>query len=237
MQKQHLIGIWIISLLTLILSTQIQAATPSRIALISQVNGASYATELAIQQHLQIAGYQVQILDQTQDPRQIKNTDLVILSSTVGSKNLKVGWRQLEIPLMTWESDYIDDLAMTGKKTGTDFGEVEKSRYLWLVNAPHPFAAQLPAGTINAYQKQATMDWGKPGLGATIIATVYGEPEKVAIWGYEKGATMDYESLAPAKRLMLFLHNDTFTNLSEDGLKLSDASVKWLLRPTTSSTL
>jgi hypothetical protein len=98
-------------------------------------------------------------LDQTQDPRQIKNTDLVILSSTVGSKNLKVGWRQLEIPLMTWESDYIDDLAMTGKKTGTDFGEVEKSRYLWLVNAPHPLAAQLPAGTINAYQKQATMDW------------------------------------------------------------------------------
>lgn len=56
------------------------------------------------------------ILDQTQDPRQIKNTDLVILSSTVGSKNLKVGWRQLEIPLMTWESNYIDDLAMTGKK-------------------------------------------------------------------------------------------------------------------------
>ncbi len=48
---------------------------------------------------------------------------------------------------------------------------------------------------------------------------------------------MDYESLSPAKRLMFFLHNDTFTNLSEDGLKLFDASVKWLLRPTTSSTL
>lgn len=39
---------------------------------------------------------------------------------------------------MTWENDYLDDLAMTGKRINTDFGEVEKERYLWLVNAPHP---------------------------------------------------------------------------------------------------
>lgn len=45
----------------------------------------------------------------------------------------------------------------------------------------------------------------------------------------EKDATMDYESLAPAKRLMFFLNNETFTNLSEDGLKLFDASLQWLL--------
>lgn len=106
---------------------------------------------------------------------------------------------------MTWENDYLDDLAMTGKRINSDFGEVEKERYLWLVNAPHPLSANLSAGTHNVYKAQAPMSWGKPGLGATIIATVYGQPEKVAIWGYEKGATMDYESLAPAKRLMFFL--------------------------------
>lgn len=131
---------------------------------------------------------------------------------------------------MTWENDYLDDLAMTGKRIDTDFGEVEKERYLWLVNAPHPLSAHLPAGTRNVYKAQAPMSWGKPGLGATIIATIYGQPEKVAIWGYEKGATMDYESLAPAKRLMFFLNNETFPNLSEDGLKLFDASVQWLLK-------
>ena len=63
------------------------------------------------------------------------------------------------------------------------------------------------------------MSWGHPGLGVTIIATVYGQPEKVAIWGYEKGSTMNYETLAPQKRLMFFLGNDTFTNLSVDGEK------------------
>ncbi|MEN3977735.1 hypothetical protein JZ784_02345 [Acinetobacter sp. CWB-B33] len=210
------------------------AKVSTHIALISQINGSSYANDLAIKQHLEALGYTVQILDQLQDPTQIKQVDAIILSSTVGSKNLKAGWRQLEIPLMTWESDYIDDLAMTGKRSGQDFGEVDKARYLWLVNAPHRLSANLPAGTLNVYKKQTMMNWGKPGLGATIIATVYGEPEKAAIWGYEKGATMDYESLAPAKRLMFFLHNDTFSDLSSDGVKLFDASVKWLMAPENS---
>ena len=150
-------------------------------------------------------------------------------SSTVASKSLQKGWRELAIPLLTWENDYLDDLAMTGKRSDIDFGEVEKDRYLWMVNAPHPLSAGLAAGTLNVYQAQAPMSWGKPGLGATIIATVYGQPEKPAIWAYEKGATMDYETLAPAKRMMFFMNNDTFTNLNSDGLKLFDQAIEWML--------
>ena len=216
----------IIVLIGTLFSSAVYAQT--RIALISQVKGASASTDIAIQKYLQSKGYQVEVLDQSVSPNTLKNTDLVIISSTVASKNLQSGWRQLPLPLMTWENDYLDDLAMTGKRINTDFGEVEKERYLWLVNAPHPLSAHLPAGTRNVYKAQAPMSWGKPGLGATIIATIYGQPEKVAIWGYEKGATMDYESLAPAKRLMFFLNNDTFTNLSDDGLRLFDASIEWL---------
>ncbi|ENU23124.1 hypothetical protein F993_02272 [Acinetobacter proteolyticus] len=222
----------ILTIMTMILafSTWTSSAyAQTRIALISQLKGASFATDVAIQNYLQRKGYQVELLDQSVSPNSLKNTDLVIISSTVASKNLQSGWRQLPIPLMTWENDYLDDLAMTGKRIDTDFGEVEKERYLWLVNAPHPLSAQLAAGTHNVYQAQAPMSWGKPGLGATIIATIYGQPEKVAIWGYEKGATMDYESLAPAKRLMFFLNNETFSNLSEDGLKLFDAAIQWSL--------
>lgn len=206
-------------------------ARSAKILLISQTQGLSAQADIKIQHYLQQKGYQVKIANQDIDPQMIKrsNTDLVILSSTVASKNLKAGWRTLAIPLMTWENDYLDDLAMTGKRINTDFGEIEKERYIWLVNAPHPLSAHLSAGVANVYQKQAAMSWGKPGLGATIIATVYGQPEKVVIWGYEKGATMDYESLAPAKRLMFFLENDTFNNLSESGLQLFDASVAWML--------
>ncbi|ENU92839.1 hypothetical protein F971_01826 [Acinetobacter vivianii] len=219
-----------ITLITALFTLTSSVYAQTKIALISQLNGASASADVSIQKYLQAQGYQVEVFDQTVTPNSLNHPDLVILSSTVASKNLKSGWRQLPIPLMTWENDYLDDLAMTGKRLDTDFGEVEKERYLWLVNAPHPLSAHLPAGTRNVYKAQAPMSWGKPGLGATIIATIYGQPEKVAIWGYEKGATMDYESLAPAKRLMFFLNNETFPNLSEDGLKLFDASVQWLLK-------
>lgn len=219
-----------ITLITALFTLTSSVYAQTKIALISQLNGASASVDVSIQKYLQAQGYQVEVFDQTVTPNSLNHPDLVILSSTVASKNLKSGWRQLPIPLMTWENDYLDDLAMTGKRLDTDFGEVEKERYLWLVNAPHPLSAHLPAGTRNVYKAQAPMSWGKPGLGGTIIATIYGQPEKVAIWGYEKGATMDYESLAPAKRLMFFLNNETFPNLSEDGLKLFDASVQWLLK-------
>lgn len=218
----------IASMFVLILGmTQLSHA--AKIMLVSQTQGKEAASDQSIQHYLLQKGHQVEIVDQAIDPRTIKNVDLVILSSTVASKSLKSGWRNIPYPLMTWENDYLDDLAMTGKRSGTDFGELEKERYLWLVNQPHELSAQLPAGTVNVYKKQAAMNWGKPGLGATIIATIYGQPEKVAIWGYEKDSTMDYETLAPARRLMFFLANDTFDNLSEDGLKLFDASVAWTL--------
>lgn len=223
LKREHLIGV----LFSLLASNSF--ADLAKISLISQTKGQSVQTDLAIQKHLQKLGYHVDLLDQEQDPKQLHQTDLIILSSTVASKNLKKGWREIPIPLLTWENDYLDDLAMTGKRIGTDFGEVEKDRYLWMVNAPHALSAQLPSGTLNVYQAQAPMSWGKPGLGATIIATIYGQPEKPAIWAYQKGATMDYETIAPAKRMMFFLNNDTFTNLNTDGLQLFDEAVKWMV--------
>lgn len=219
----RLIGIF------LVLLSSINFAQAAKIMLVSQTQGREAASDQNIAQYLSKQGHQVEIVDQSIDPTTIKQVDLIILSSTVASKSLKTGWRNLNYPLMTWENDYLDDLAMTGKRGGTDFGETEKERYLWLVNQPNVLSAKLPAGTANVYKKQAAMNWGKPGLGATIIATIYGQPEKVAIWAYEKGSTMDYETLAPARRLMFFIANDTFDNLSDDGLKLFDASVAWML--------
>ena len=66
---------------------------------------------------------------------------LVIISSTVAAKNVHPGWRQLAAPLLTWENDLLDDLAMTGKRSGTDYGEAPKERYLWLAHALHPMSA------------------------------------------------------------------------------------------------
>ncbi len=202
-------------------------AAERNIALVTQVSGPSAAVDQMVKTHLESRGYHVKIYDQDVSPDVVANVDCVILSSTVSAKAMKAGWRQLPVPLMTWENDYLDDLAMTGKRHDTDFGEAPRERYVWLVNAPHQAAGGLPAGVVNVYQKQGPMSWGKPGLGASTIATLYGQPDKAAVFTYEKGATMDYESIAPARRVMFFLDNETFPNLSREGLRLFDATLDW----------
>lgn len=198
-----------------------------KVVLVLQKGGPNQAVDLAVAQRLSERGFVVQQEDQKSPPEVSQGAALVVISSTVSSKDVNPGWRHVPLPLLTWENDILDDLAMTGKRHDVDFGSLTKERFLWIVNAPHPMAGGVPAGVANVHIKQAGMSWGKPGLGASIIATVYGEPGKAAIFGYEKGATMDYEALAPARRTMIFLDNDTFTNLSPVGLRLFDAAVDW----------
>lgn len=217
---------WLVFLLLVVLTSPAHAR--ERVAvLVVQQNGPSVSVDMKVRDHLAARGFEVQVADQTVEPSTAREASLVVIAASVSAKDVKPGWRTLPVPLVTWENDLLDDLAMTGKRHDTDFGEAEKERYLWIVNAPHPMAAGLSAGVVNAYVRQAPMSWGKPGLGATTIATIYGQPEKAAIFGYEKGATMDYEALAPARRVMLFLGNDGFANLSTDGFKLFDAAIDW----------
>ncbi|OWQ92284.1 hypothetical protein CDN99_08095 [Roseateles aquatilis] len=212
------------------LAASVSAAPPAggeRVILVIQKAGPHRAVDDAVARHLSERGYAVQVEDQQATPDVAAGAALVVISSTVSGKDVDPGWRHVAVPLLTWENDILDDLAMTGKRHDVDFGAQVKERFLWIVNAPHPMAGGLAAGVANVYVKQAGMGWGKPGLGATTIATIYGEPGKAAIFGYEKGATMDYESLAPARRVMVFLDNDTFVNLSDSGRTLFDAAVDW----------
>lgn len=182
-----------------------------------------------IKKHLDSLGYKVTFADQSEPVSKSKGHDLIIISSTVGSQDFEGKYRDVQIPLLTWENDILDDMRYTGRRKGVDFGEVEKEHYIWIVNAPHPLAAGLPAGINSVYRKDQPMGWGKPGLGASIIATMPGQPDKAIIFGYEKGATMDYDFIAPARRVMLFLDNTTFPLLKENGVKLFDAAVKWAI--------
>ncbi len=182
-----------------------------------------------VKKHLENSGYSVDFIDQEASPEAAAAYDLVLISSTVGSQDFEGKYKDVQVPILTWENDILDDLRFTGRNKGVDFGEVDGEHYIWIVNAPHPLAAGLPAGINSVYRKDQPMGWGKPGLGASIIATIPGQPDKAIIFAYEKGATMDYDYLAPARRVMLFLDNTTFPLLKENGLKLFDAAVQWAI--------
>jgi hypothetical protein len=157
-----------------------------------------------------------------------RGQDLIIISETVDAVDVSQNYRYLAIPLLTCENDLLGELGMTGLKNGRDYGTEEEQRFMWLVNAPHPLAAGLTAGIQNVLDDEhCKMNWGKPGLGAATIATIRGDPEKATIFSYERGATMNGEFLAPARRVSFFLWQDTFDHLRPEGLALFRAAVLW----------
>lgn len=183
-----------------------------------------------VREHLEKRGMIVTMVDESAPATAAEGEDLVVISSVVSARDMTgTSYKNVNVPLVTWESDLFDSLRLTGAKKGEDFGEVEKEHYINVVNAPSPLAGGLPAGKRWVYPRDDEMGWGKPAPGATIIATIPGEPQHAVVFAYEKGATMDYDFIAPARRVGLFLGNRTFDKLSPDGSALFDAAIDWAI--------
>ena len=177
-------------------------------------------------------GFRVSAADEHAGPESDKSIDLIVISESVDALEVGTKYRTMPIPLVVMENDLLADLGMTDQKNGRDYGTDDNQRFLMIVNAPHPLAAGLAAGVQNVLNDEHfKMNWGKPGLGAVTIATLRGEPEKAAIFGYEKGATMNSEAIAPARRVSLFIWQDTFKNLRPEGQALFRAAVLWAVSP------
>jgi len=195
-----------------------------------QIQQQGLAADRRVAAHLESMGLKVTFVDQTVSPSKAAGFDLVVLSSVVQSREMAdTGFKDVPVPLLTWENDLMDSLRLTGRRKGVDYGEVEKEHYIRVINAPHPLAGGVPAGKTYVYPRDVMMGWGVPARAANVIATLPGDPDKAVVFGYEKGATMDYDFVAPARRAALFLDNDTFSQLSPDGVKLFDASVEWVV--------
>ena len=201
-----------------------QPADPVRLGKLE----AQRASDLKLAAFLESLGFTVTRADETSPLSAAEDKDLVVISETVDALDIAAKYRHLAVPLIDCENDLLGDLGMTGQKSSRDYGTEEEQRFVWIVNSPHPLAAGLAAGVQNVLtDEHCKMNWGKPGLGAVTIATLRGEPDKAAIFAYEKGATMNWEFLAPARRVSFFLWSDTFTQLRPEGLALFRAAVLW----------
>lgn len=177
--------------------------------------------------HLRSLGYTVRTIDQDAPASEAVNADAILISGTISSNKLQGKYRTSNVPVIAWEPYILPHLGMVGKKENTDFGTKERERWLWVVNTPHPASGGLPPAQVNVQQRNVPMGWGKAGLGASVLATFPGEPEHAAAFVYEKGAVMDYENVAPARRGFIFIDTAAFGTMNEDGLKLFDAMVAW----------
>jgi hypothetical protein len=213
--------------------TPAQAKDAGRILFLMRADPPGGSADPAIKARLEQLGYAVTVNDGLTDAPDPCGYDLVVMSSTVRSNQFTADrpaiarWRDMGVPLLTWENDLLDDLGMTGLRRDTDFGEMETGHYIWLVRAPHPMAAGVPAGLGVWTQARTPAGWGKPGLGADVIMTWPGEPDKATLFGYEAGATMDHDHLAPARRVFIGMENNSFARMTDTGHALFDAAIGW----------
>jgi len=187
-------------------------------------------TDENVQNHLRALGFVVTTADESDPSSKADGQDLVVISASVSARLVGGKYRDTRLPVLLSEARVLDDMGMSGKSEGVDFGDERQDHSFWFVNAPHPLQGGIPNGLLNVTNgKLKVFTWGKPGLAASVIATIAGVPEKAVIFGYEKGAIMDGEFPAPARRVMFFLDGDTFDDLTDTGRKLFDAAVAWAM--------
>jgi hypothetical protein len=129
------------------------------------------------------------------------------------------------VPVINWEYLLEDDFGFT---TTANLGTASAQTTLNITNAGHPLAAGLPAGIRTVTTVAGGFAWGEPGGSPIIVARLNDGSSHPCLYAYEAGAAMS-SGTAPARRVNLFLQNDTFVSLNADGVKLFDAAVGWAI--------
>lgn len=149
--------------------------------------------------------------------------DLVIISKTVSATIIGDRFRDVSVPVLTWESWIFADMKMTGSGVFEDYGVIHDAITLSIASSAHPMAGGL-VGTVKVHNAPSQIHWGKPSANAFNIAVDLTNSDYSAIFGYEKGATM-VGMTAPARRVGLF--NGNVSNMTEDGQTLVIAAILW----------
>ena len=190
-----------------------------------------------IVEHLKALGFDLTIADQMDPQTVAQGRDAVILSATCSKYKLSNKYRDVPIPVLVLEGLFADTMRMAGRYRYIDYGEHGEAKesddpaedYLNIVGSWHPMAAGLKPGLVQFIKEPDVLKWATPEPSAISIASLPGEPEQKAIFGYEKGAAMYGGYIAPARRAVFPLDNPAFDDLTEQGLTLFDATIQWIV--------
>lgn len=192
--------------------------------------------------HAQIAwlkslGLHVEAADQLEPDSRANGMDLVIVSASTNKYKLGMKYADARIPVMLLEAKAVDSGNMATRRRNLDYGvndnkgsDYPAEAYAVVVRPYHPIAAGLPAGQFKMFKKPGGMGWSNPPAGATVIATLPNQPH-ATIYAFEKGATMAYDAVAPARRVLFPIDAPRFPELTEEGLMMYGAAIGWLLSP------
>lgn len=192
-----------------------------------------------IAEHLKQLGFIVTQADQSQPDSMAEGQDFVLISATNSKYKLSNKYRDTRAPLMCLEGLMADTLKMAGRRRYIDYGEHGEPKesedpaesYLEIVNSASPMAAGLKNGYVKFIKDADVLKWATPPPSAIIVATLPNSSRERAIFGFEKGAPMADEFVAPARRSMFPVDNPAFDFLTPQGHALFDAVMLWTISP------
>jgi hypothetical protein len=155
---------------------------------------------------------------------------LVVISSTINSGDVTGKFKNVAVPVVTWESYILDDMKMTGPVEQTDFGQNGNYSSLTITDPNHPLAAGL-SGTVQVLNWGSSVRWGWTTQGAAAkVAKIAGKEGWYGVFGFDKGEAMQGGFVAPERRVSLFLDDDTPSLLTARGKQLFDAAIEWAIQ-------
>jgi len=190
-----------------------------------------------IAEHLKDLGFIVTEADQSQPDTMADGQDVIVISATNSKYKMSNKYRDAKIPILCLEGLMADTLKMADRHRYVDYGEHGEAKesedppeaYLEIVGSYHPMAAGLKPGYVKYIKEADVLKWAMPLPSATVIATLPNSFHERAIFGYEKGAAMADEYVAPARRAIIPVDNPAFDDLTEQGHALFDAAVLWTI--------
>jgi hypothetical protein len=190
-----------------------------------------------IVEHFKEVGFVVKEVDQTAPQTSADGMDFVVISATNSKYKTSMKYRDFKGPLLCLEGLMADTFKMAGRRRYLDYGEHGEAKesedpresYLEIVNSTHPMAAGLKNGYVKFIKEPDVLKWAMPMPSAIIIATLPNSFHERAIFGYEKGAAMADEFIAPGRRTMFPIDNPAFDDLTEQGHALFDAALLWTI--------
>lgn len=168
-------------------------------------------------------------------PSEAAGKRLIAISSTSHAADvvdipgeLTAKFRDAPVPVLSWEPRLFHDLGLIeGADHQRDWGAMRDQSRVVITDPAHPLAAGL-SGRVTVISAPDRITWGRVRSDALKIAALDGDPDRVAIFAYERGASMP-GLIAPARRVGLFLFDETGGRLTSEGWALFDAAIRWSL--------
>ncbi|MFB9266586.1 hypothetical protein ACFFWD_26095 [Bradyrhizobium erythrophlei] len=192
------------------------------------------ASDQAHMTWLKSLGVELTVVDQMEPESHAQGKDLVIISASINKYKLGMKYANAAVPVIVLEAKAVDSLHMVSRRRNTDYGVNDHKESLYppenyvdIARPAHPVAAGFPVGQFKLYKTPGVLAWSRPPAGAQVIATIPNQPEHATLFAYEKGATMANDAVAPARRVLFPMDASRFPDLTEEGLTVYGAVVKW----------